>query len=123
MFAMYFLAIKIGLITLNVFLKLNPHQPNPQLISRLGTLPIYNRYVSALDDYRPSGLYMDHIQRSVPQYYLSDHSESVITKLRAGSRLTEAAWLLLMIWMLQQQSVGFQPVRQAPPISNLQCVG
>ena len=28
--------------------------------------------------------------------------------------MTEATWLLLTIWMLQQQSVGFQPVRQAP---------
>ena len=30
------------------------------------------------------------------------------------SRLTQAAWLLITIWTLQQQSVGFQPVNHAP---------
>jgi hypothetical protein len=48
----------------------------------------------------------------VPQY---SYSQDVINELRAGdSRVREAAWLLITIWMLQQQSVGFQPVRQAP---------
>lgn len=107
----YFLAIKIGLIGPNVPLELNPDQPNSQLVSRIQTRAVYNPYVSVLDNYRPSGLYMD---KSVPQHYLSDHSQSVIKELRAGSRLTEAALLLLTIWMLQQQSLGFQPVRQAP---------
>ena len=117
MFVMYFLAIKMGLIALNVPSKFDDHQPNPnpQLVSRV--LPVYNPYVSVLDNYRRSGLYMDKIQH---QHYVSYHSQSVIKGLRAGSRLTEAAWLLLTIWMLQQQSVGFQPVRQALPPPHLQ---
>jgi len=54
----------------------------------------------------------------VLQYYSLYDSQEVINELRAGdSWLTQAAWLLITIWMLQQQSVGFQPVRQAlmPP--------
>jgi len=39
----------------------------------------------------------------------------VVHDLRGGMNSTEVAWLLITIWMLQQQSVGFQPVRQAPP--------
>lgn len=66
LFTLYFLAIKIGLIAPNVPLKLDHHQPNPQLVSRVETLPVYNPYVPILDNYRPSGLYMDKIQRSVP---------------------------------------------------------
>ena len=69
---------------------------------------------------RPSGLYMTKIEQPVPQHYVSYHSESVIKELRAGSRVTEAAWLLLTIWMLQQQSVGFQLVRQAPPPPHIE---
>ena len=63
---------------------------------------------------------MDKIEQPVPQHYVSYYSQSVINELRAGSRLTEAAWLLITIWMLQQQIVGFQPVRQAPPLPHLQ---
>ena len=37
--------------------------------------------------------------------------------------MKEAAWLLITIWMLQQQSVGFQPVRQAPPPPYRQLFG
>jgi len=120
MFTMYFLAIKIGLIGPNVPLELNPHQPNPQLVSRIQTRAVYNPYVSVLDNYRPSGLYMDKIEQPVTQHYVSYHSQSVIKELRAGSRITEAAWLLITIWMLQQQSVGFQPVRQAPPPPHIE---
>ena len=113
MFTMYFLAIKIGLIAPNLPPKLDQYQPNQQLISRVIESPGYHRYLSLYNEYRPSGLY---IEQPVPQHYdyVSSHSQSVINELRAGSRLTEAAWLLLTIWMLQQQSVGFQPVRQAP---------
>lgn len=71
-----------------------------------------------MDDYRPSGLYRDNIQRSVSQHDLSYHSQPVINELRAGDlSVTQAAWLLITIWMLQQESLGFQPVRQAlrPP--------
>ena len=112
----------MGLITPNIFFELNQNQPNPQLISRVQTLPVYNPYVSFLDDYRPSGLYMDKIEH--PQHYVSYHSQSVIKDLRAGdSRVKEAAWLLITIWMLQHQSVGFQPVRQAPPPPHRQLFG
>jgi hypothetical protein len=38
MFTVYFLAIKIGLITTNVPSKLDQHQPSPQLVSRVRTL-------------------------------------------------------------------------------------
>ena len=63
---------------------------------------------------------MDKIEQPVPQsqYYVSYHFQSVIKDLIADSRLTDAACLLLTIWILQQQSVGFQPVRQAPPPPN-----
>jgi hypothetical protein len=47
----------------------------------------------------------------------------VIHDLRGGVNLTEAAWLLITIWMLNQQSVGFQPVRQAPPPPHHQLFG
>ena len=66
---------------------------------------------------------MDSIERSslVPQY---SYSQDAINELRAGdSRVREAAWLLITIWMLQQQSVGFQPVRQAPPPPHRQLFG
>jgi hypothetical protein len=72
------------------------------------------------NDYPPSGLLMDSIERSslVPQY---SYSQNAIKELRAGdSRVTQAAWLLITIWMLQQQSVGFQPVRQAPMPPHLE---
>ena len=112
-FALYFLAIKIGLIGPNLPPKLNQDQPTQQLVSRVA----YNPYVSVLDDYRRSGLYMDKIEH---QHYVSYHSQSVIKELRAGSRVTDAAWLLITIWMLQQQSVGFQAVRQAPPPPHIE---
>ena len=63
---------------------------------------------------------MDSIERSssVPQY---SYSQNAINELRAGdSRVREAAWLLITIWMLQQQSVGFQPVRKAPMPPHLE---
>ena len=113
---MYFLAIKIGLITPNIPPKLDQYQLNQQLISRVIESPGYHPYVSLYDEYRPSGLYMDKIEQPAPQHYVSSHSQSVINELRAGSRLTEAAWLLVTIWMLQQQSVGFQPVVRPPHI-------
>ena len=96
-------------------------QPNQQLVSRVQPLPVSNPYVSILDEYRPSGLYMSNIERPFPQHY---HSQKLINELRSGdSRVPQAAWLLLTIWMLQQQSVGFQPVRQAPPPPHRQLFG
>jgi len=107
----------MGLIAPNVPLKLDHHQPTQQLLSRV----VYNPYVSVFDDYHTSGLSMDNIQRPVSQDSLPSHSESVINELRAGdSRVREAAWLLITIWMLKQQSVGFQPVRQAPPPPHIE---
>lgn len=120
LFTLYFLAIKMGLIAPNVPLKLDHRQPTQQLLSRV----VYNPYVSLFDDYHTSGLSMDNIQRPVSQDSLPSHYELVINDLRAGdSRVREAAWLLITIWMLQQQSVGFQPVRQAPPPPHRQLFG
>jgi hypothetical protein len=53
-FALYFLAIQIGLIGPNVPLKLDQDQPTQQLVSRV----VSNPYVSILDKYRPSGLFI-----------------------------------------------------------------
>ena len=96
-FALYFLAIKIGLIAPNVPIELDHHQPNQQLVSRVQPLPVSNPYVSILDEYRPSGLYMTNFERSS---LVSQHSQSqkLGNELRAGdSRVTQAAWLLLTI--------------------------
>ena len=76
---------------------------------------VYQPYGSIFDEYRPSGLYMSHFERPslVPQH---SHSQRLISELRAGNlRVREAAWLSITIWMLQQQSVGFQPIN--PPIN------
>jgi len=119
-FALLVLAIKIGLIAPNIPLELDHHQPNQQLVSRVKPLPVYNPYVSILDEYRPSGLYMSNIERSS---LVSQHSQSLklVNELRAGdSRVKQDSWLLITIWMLQQQGVGFQPVRQAPMRPHLE---
>ena len=118
-FALFVLAIKIGLVGPNLPPKFDQDQSIQQPVSRVA----YNPYVSILDDYHPSGLLMDSIERSslVPQY---SYSQNAINELRAGgSRAREAAWLLFTIWMLQQQSVGFQPVSQAPPPPHRQLFG
>ena len=65
MFTMYFVGIKIGLIGPNLPPKLDQDQPTQQLVSRVA----YNPYVSILDDYRPSGLYMDKFEQPVSQHY------------------------------------------------------
>ncbi len=112
-FALYYLAIKIGLISPNVDRKFNEHQPNQQLVSIerfVQSLPL-----SILDNYHPSGLYMENIQGTVQSHYVSDHSQSVINELRAGDeRLKQAAYLFITIWMLQYQSQAFQPVNYSP---------
>lgn len=120
LFTMYFLAIKIGLIPPNVPLYLNQSQPNQQLVSRVQPRPVYNPYVSILDEYRPFGLYMTNFERSS---LVSQHSQSLklVNELRAGnSRVTQAAWLLITIWLLQQQSTGFQPINLVPRPPHLQ---
>ena len=98
-FALFFLAIKICLIGPNLPPKLNQNQPTQQPVSRV----VFNPYVSILDEYRPSGLLMDSIERSslVPQY---SYSQDAINELRAGdSRVREVAWLLITIWILQKK--------------------
>jgi hypothetical protein len=99
-FALYFLATKIGLIAPNIPLELNQDQPNQQLVSRIQPLPVYNPYVSVLDEYRPSllVLYMTNFERPSLVHQHS-HSQKLINELRAGdSRLTQAAWLFITIW-------------------------
>lgn len=64
-FALYWLAIKSGLIGANLPLKFDQYQPTHQLVSRTG----YNHYVSFLGDYCPSGLYMDKFEQPVSQHY------------------------------------------------------
>ena len=53
----------MGLIGPNVPLELNQDQPNQQLLSRVQPLPVSNQYISILDKYRPSGLYIRNIER------------------------------------------------------------
>jgi hypothetical protein len=87
-FALYFLAIKIGLITPNISLELNQDQPNQQLVSRIQPIPLYNPYVSILDEYCPPDLYLSNIEHPsvVLQHY---HFQKLINKLRACvSRVT-----------------------------------
>lgn len=45
------------------------------------------------------------------------NSQSVITELRGGINLTEAAWLFLILYMLNRQVNAFQPVK--PPHHQL----
>jgi hypothetical protein len=87
---------------------------------------VYQPYVSILDEYSPSGLYMSNVKQSslvphVPQHYSSYHSQAVINELRAGdSLLTQAAWLIITIWMLRQSNSNieaFQPIK--PPHHQL----
>ena len=66
MFTMYFVAIKIDLIGPNLAPKLDPYQPNPQLLRRVIESPGYHPYVSLDTEYRPSGLYMDKIEQPIP---------------------------------------------------------
>ena len=117
-FTMYFLAIKLDLVSLNTYPKLN--QPSePQQIA-LRHSPIYNPHVSALNDYnsRTLGLYMNKVsQIARPHHVLyRSRAESTVRDLRSGSILSETALVLITIWMLQHQSSGFQfAARQAPP--------
>lgn len=50
----------------------------------------------------------------------SEISENTINQIRGGGTITEAGWLLITIWMLQQQSVGFQPINTVPKPPHLQ---
>jgi hypothetical protein len=121
-FTFIVLAFKMGLIGINNLLESNQSDSNRQLVNSVNKVepPRYHPYLSVYNDYRPSGLYMSNIERPslVPQHY---HSQKLINELRAGdSRVTQAAWLLIIIWILQHQSVGFQPVRQAPMAPHME---
>ena len=116
MFAMYFLAVKIGLIGPNVPLKLDQHQRNQQLLTETRVtrvLPYYNSYISASDDlyYGRSSLYMgkSEMPRLVPKYSRSVKS---VKEIRAGGRLSDAAFFFGLLYMLKYHTVGFQPMRQ-----------
>ena len=117
MFSLYFLGIKLGLIEFNASKKLHFYQQNEQiLVVKNQYSPGYHPYLSVLDEYRPSRVYMDQIQQVISPNSL--YSQSVINRLRAGnSRIRDAALLLVTIWMLQHQSAGFQPVTKVvhPP--------
>lgn len=125
LFLLYFLGIKTGLIKLKVPVEFTSSQSNQESVNRIVKSPGYHPYVSYYNDYydnyRPFQLYMNKIQDEVPKYDVSSHSYSTITQLRGAgvfsSRISEAGWLLLTIWMLQYSSVGFQPLRPAirPP--------
>lgn len=116
MFTLYFLGIKIGLIGPNIVMGLDQHQRNH--LTKTSVLGLYRGYISASYDhyYRPSRLYMSETEKLslVPQH--SDYHGS-ICKLRGGNQVTDAALFLLILWMLQQESVGFQPVKpvRKPP--------
>lgn len=84
----------------NVYPKFNQYQPNQQLVSSLQPRPIYNPYISVLDESRPPSLYMSNIERSslVPQ---RSHSQSVINEIRAGN--SRVRGLFITIWMLHSR--------------------
>lgn len=112
-FTFVVLAFKMGLIGSNNLLESNQSDSNRQLAGSVNKVesPRYHPYLSVENDYRPSGLFMDSIERSslVPGY---SYSQNVINELRAGNRrVREVAWFLITIWMLQHQGVGFQPIR------------
>jgi site-specific recombinase XerD len=87
-----FLAIKTGLIGTNNLLESNQSDSNQQLVSSVNKVesPRYHPYLSLYNDYRPSGLLMDSIERSslVPQYSYSQNAindfELVIQCERGG---------------------------------------
>ena len=110
------LILVLGIFSCKRRMVFEEYQESQEVVAINRVLPYYHPYISALDDsyYYPSCLNMS------PEY--SGCSES-INKLRGGSRLSDAIWLFLYIWMLQHQSVGFQPVRQGPPPPNHQLFG
>jgi len=82
---------------------------------------IYHPYVSIFDEYRFSGLYMSNFERPslITQHYSSYHSQELINELRAGDlHLTQAAWLLITIWMLQFAFNPYYPTQTNKPPSG-----
>ena len=112
-FALLYLAIKLGLIGLNIPGKLNQYQPTQQLVDRVA----YNRYIPSLKD---NNLYMHKIKQPVYERHLSDHSKSLIRDLRAGDlTLKQLAILVFTFWMWQHEAIGFQPPAERPPHHQL----
>lgn len=110
-FALYCLRITLEFCSFS----LPDQQHQPTEIVRMPKAPAINSYVSIFDQPSSSLLYMSSFESPVASYYSSYGSQKAINELRAGdSRVTQAAWLLVTIWMLQQQSVGFQPVNHVP---------
>ena len=100
-FTFVVLAFKMGLIGSNNLLESNQFDSNQQLAGSVNKVesPRYHPYLSVNNDYGPSGLFMDAIERSswVPQYL---YSWDVVNELRAGNqRVKEAAWFLITIWI------------------------
>lgn len=111
-FTVHYLLIKTGLIGPTAVEVFDPPQQNQQLVVKVGVLPVYHPYISAVDDC-PSRLYMGEtkIKRLAPHYPLS---ASPITELRAGSRsedIKQTAYLFATIWwaMKLHQTYGLQP--------------
>ena len=75
-------------------------------------LIVYSIFLSSL---WASNLEVHQIESKTNGFQPRTEIHTVIHDLRGGINSTEVTWLLITIWMLQQQSVGFQPVRQAPP--------
>jgi predicted solute-binding protein len=101
MFTVYFLAIKIGLIGPNIAMALDQDDSNQQqLVVKNRVLPSYHLYISASDNYyyRPSRLYMGKTEmlRFVPEY---SHSAKSISEIRAGGRLSDAAFLFALLYI------------------------
>jgi hypothetical protein len=69
-FTFVVLAFKISLIGTNNLLESNQSDSNRQLVSSVNKVEPPYPYLSVYNDYRPSGLLMDSIERSslVPQY-------------------------------------------------------
>lgn len=124
MFALFCLGVKLGLIDLNFPLRLSECEPNQgqQYVSTSRVIPVYNPYVSIFDQPVSSKLYMSKSELVQLRFTDYSYSQELINELRAGnSRVNQAAWLLLTIWMMHHQSFGFQqinPVPQPPHIES-----
>jgi hypothetical protein len=120
-FAFYYKAFELGLIPI-ILRNFKPEDKKETEIVRVIKTPTYNPHTSLLVGSHHSRLRMDSFESpsSFHGYYSSYHSRETINKLRAGDiRWTEAAWLLLTIWMLQHQSAGLLPINPPrKPIEN-----
>jgi hypothetical protein len=101
-FSLFCLELQLGLFSPRLGNTSTPRSEETQIkIVRMAQAPPVDKYTSLFHEYRPSGLYMSNIEQPslIPQHY---HSQKLINELRAGgSSVTQAAWLLITIWMLQ----------------------